>query len=72
MESISSYRRKFREGFVNGIGFSFGATVGFAIISTLLVLLFQILGGLPLIGTFVADIVTYTQASLVERTPILK
>lgn len=58
----------FKKGWIGGLGWSFGVTLGFVIISTLLVIFFNILGGLPLIGTFVADIVQTTQQQLKTRS----
>jgi hypothetical protein len=60
--------QKFKEGFVSGIGWSFGATIGFVIISTLIVFILNILGGLPIVGNFVADIVEETQLQLERRS----
>jgi len=42
--------RDFREGFVHGVGWSFGVSIGFVLVSTLLVVVFNTLGGLPLAG----------------------
>ena len=60
----------FKQGFISGIGWSFGVTVGFVIISSIIVVILQGLGGLPLIGSFIANIVQETQAQLLIRTPI--
>jgi hypothetical protein len=61
----------FKDGFFRGIGWAFGVTVGFVIVSTLLVVLLRSLGGLPLIGQFLATIVESTNESLIKRTPII-
>lgn len=63
--------QKIKDGFIRGIGWSFGITIGFAIISTLLVLFLRSLGGVPLVGTWLADIVQATNQELVQRSPIL-
>lgn len=63
--------QKLKDGFIRGIGWSFGATIGFAIISTLLVILLRSLGGVPLVGTWVADVVQATNQELLQRSPIL-
>jgi len=62
--------RDFREGFVHGVGWSFGVSVGFVLVSTLLVILFNALGTLPVIGDGIASIVAATQESLLRRTII--
>jgi hypothetical protein len=60
-----------RDGFIRGIGWAFGVTLGFVIVSTLLVFIFKALGGLPLIGIWIASIVEATQAQLLKRTPFI-
>lgn len=62
--------KDFREGFVHGMGWSFGVSVGFVLVSTLLVILFNTLGTLPVIGDGVASIVAATQDSLSTRSVI--
>lgn len=61
----------FKEGFFGGLGWAFGVTVGFVLVSTILVIVLRSLGGLPLIGGFIASIVESTNASLINRTPII-
>ena len=59
-----SNTERFKRGFITGIGTAFGATVGFAIVSTVIIFILQHLGGLPLIGSWIANIVKYTQNAL--------
>ena len=59
-----------KRGFYSGIGWAFGVTVGFVIVSTIIVMILQNLGGLPLIGSWIANIVEETQAQLTRRTPV--
>lgn len=61
----------FKKGVVTGLGWTFGATIGFTIISGVLIILLRQLGGLPLVGDFLAAIVDATQESLLKRTPII-
>ncbi len=65
------YNELLKEGFIAGIGWAFGVTIGFVLVSTILVLVFRTLGGLPLIGSWIADIVQETQIQLLKRTPII-
>jgi hypothetical protein len=65
------YNELLKEGLVAGIGWAFGVTIGFVIISILLAILLQALGGLPLIGNWFASIVEATQSQLLKRTPII-
>ncbi len=60
----------FKEGFFAGVGWAFGVTVGFVLISTIIVFILQQLGGLPLIGGWIATLVEETQVQLVKRTPV--
>lgn len=58
-----------KEGIYSGIGWAVGATLGFAIVSTIVVFAFNMLGGLPLIGEFAANVVKETQVQLGARNP---
>lgn len=60
-------RELFRRGFIAGIGWAIGATLGVVIVSTFVVSLLNLLGGLPLIGSFIASIVEETQNQLIFR-----
>lgn len=58
----------FKDGFVHGLGWSFGVTIGFVLVSTLLVLFLQTIGGLPFLGDRIAEIVQATEQSLSKRS----
>ncbi len=58
----------FKDGFVHGLGWSFGVTIGFVLVSTLLVFALQTLGGLPFLGDRIAEIVHATEDSLSKRS----
>jgi len=60
----------FKRGFVSGIGWAVGVTIGFVIISSLLIFILQRAGGLPLIGDFLASLVEATLNQLYKRTPL--
>lgn len=64
------YARLLKEGFLRGMAWSFGATTGFIIISTVAVLILRRLGGLPFVGNFIASIVESTIEQLTKSTPI--
>jgi len=66
------YNELLKEGFFAGLGWAFGVTIGFVILSTLLVLFLKFLGGLPLIGNWIADIIEVTQEQLIRRTPLIR
>jgi hypothetical protein len=65
-----NYFRLLKKGIVRGIGWAFGATLGFAIVSTVLVFVLRQAGGLPLVGGFIATIVDATLDQLIQRTPL--
>ena len=63
---------KLKDGFISGMGWAFGVTIGFVLISTVLVLLLHLLGGVPVVGKWIADIVTETQIQLSRRTILVR
>jgi hypothetical protein len=65
-----NYWAIFKKGIIRGLGWAFGATLGFAIVSTILIFILRRAGGLPLVGSFVASIVNATLEQLVKRSPI--
>ena len=62
-----SLNRIFIQGFVAGIGWGLGATIGAVILFGVLSWVFSLLGGLPLIGNFFADIIAATKDALELR-----
>ncbi|KKT34645.1 MAG: hypothetical protein UW23_C0032G0007 [Candidatus Collierbacteria bacterium GW2011_GWA1_44_12] len=66
-----SIGRVIRNGFVSGVSWSFGATVGFVLVSIILAFVLQELGGLPFVGSFFASIVEATVEQLTRRTPVI-
>ena len=71
IHETSSKRELLKRGFYSGVGWAFGATMGFAIVSTVLVFFLNRLGGIPLIGSWIASIVEATLIQLSQRTPII-
>ena len=65
-----NYPELLKKGVIRGIGWAFGATIGFAIVSTILVFVLRQAGGLPLVGSFIATIVDATLEQLINRSPI--
>ncbi len=61
----------FKDGIMIGIGWAIGVTIGFVLISTILVFVLRNLGGLPLVGHFIASIVEATQEQVIKRTPFI-
>ena len=62
----------FRRGVIAGFGWSLGVTVGFVVISTVVLTIFNTLGGLPIIGSFIAGIVEETQNQIFLRNPLYR
>ena len=56
-----------KEGIVKGIFWSIGVTIGFAIVSTFIVAILSQVDTVPVIGNFVAQVVTQTEKSLGSR-----
>jgi hypothetical protein len=54
----------FIKGFFSGLGWMFGATVGFALLLTFLSLLLGWAGGLPIVGNLIANIIEVTNRAL--------
>ena len=60
----------FKEGFVAGLGWAAGVTIGFVVVSSLVVFLLNQLGGIPFMGGWIAEIVDETQQQLLKRSPL--
>ncbi len=58
-----------KEGVWGGVGWAVGVTLGFAFVSFILVFVLGSLGGIPLVGGFLAQIVDATTTQLTVRTP---
>jgi len=61
------YSRMFFKSFLSGIFWAMGATIGFALLLTLLSFVLKWLGGLPLVGQFFANLVEVTNKALEAR-----
>lgn len=59
--------RTLKKGFVRGTGWALGATFGFAIIVAVLGFLLQVLGGLPVVGNWFAQIIEATNKAIEAR-----
>lgn len=68
---VPQYRVLLKEGLVAGLGWAFGVTIGFVLVSSLLVITFKTLGGVPVVGVFIADVVESTQEQLLKRSIIM-
>jgi len=56
-----------RKGIVGGIFWSIGVTIGFAIVSAVLIGILSNINTLPIIGNFLADVIEQTQKNLESR-----
>jgi len=52
------------KGFLAGLGWMIGATIGFALLITLLSLVLGWAGGLPIFGNFLASVIEATNKAL--------
>jgi hypothetical protein len=64
VEKNNPLQKVFLSGFVGGIGWSLGITVGFSILVFIITQILSILGGLPLVGMWIADVVKATEEAL--------
>jgi len=55
---------------VAGIGWAFGVTIGFVVMSSFLIVFLRSFEGLPIVGSWIADVVEVTIEQL-ERRSIL-
>ena len=69
-EVQTGYRKLFSQGIIAGIGWAIGVTIGFVLISSVFVFVLKSLGGVPVIGTWTADIVEATLEQLEKRSII--
>ena len=72
MSKKDSYWVVFKHSIVSGIGWSLGVTIGFLLLSSVIVYGLRQLGGLPLVGTWIANVVEVTQSQLESRTPVFR
>ena len=69
MKEKHSYLDKLKDGLIRGIGWSLGVTIGFVLISLVVAFALSKLGGLPVIGEWIASFVKITQDSLKDQAP---
>ena len=62
----------FLKGFLGGLGWAVGATLGFAIFVAVLSMILNLLGGMPFIGSVLANIIHFTNEALKTRVTITK
>jgi len=63
-------RKTILHGFVGGIAWAVGASIGLTILVGIISYILRLLGGLPFIGEIVGKIVQYTQEYLNTTTSI--
>lgn len=68
----SKYCQLFLKNFLRGLFWAIGATIGFGLFITLLGIILNWLGGLPLIGNFFAAVIEFTNEALELRKTIPK
>lgn len=63
-EAVKATRKElFISNFVGGIAWTLGATIGGAVILTILSLIFKNINLVPIVGSFVADIIKFIQTN---------
>jgi len=62
-----SIKITFLKGFLSGLGWMIGATIGFALLLTFLTIVINWAGGLPVVGEILANIIEATNRALEAR-----
>jgi hypothetical protein len=65
-------RSIFIKNFIAGLGWMTGATLGFALLLTILGIVFSWLGGLPFIGEFIANLIDLTNKALETKRTLVR
>lgn len=63
---------QFLKGFLGGLGWAIGATLGFAIFVTVLSMVLNLLGGVPFLGNLLADIIHFTNEALKTKVTLTR
>jgi len=67
-EQVSSSRKRiFLNNFIGGIAWALGATIGLALIVTILALILKNVNFIPIVGDFVAKVIQF----VIEKSPNL-
>ena len=62
----------FLKGFLSGLGWAIGATLGFAIFVAVVSMTLNLLGGVPYLGNLFANIIHFTSEALKTRVTVTK
>jgi hypothetical protein len=62
----------FLKGFLGGLGWTVGATLGFAIFVAVVSMILNLLGGLPVVGNFLANIIHFTSEALKTKVTVTR
>jgi hypothetical protein len=71
-EAKEPKRTIFFKNFIAGLGWMTGVTVGFTILVAAVRFLFNWIGGLPLVGEWLAEIITWTNKALEAREVFIR
>lgn len=63
---------QFFKGFLGGLGWAVGATLGFAIFVAALTMILNLLGGVPFLGSLLANIIHFTNEALKTKVTLTK
>ncbi len=69
MAAIKDKVGSFKDGLIHGIGWAFGVTLGFLIISSILWFVASYLVGIPYIGEKIGNLVESTTESIYTKRP---
>jgi len=63
MTAIKDKVSSFKDGLIHGMGWAFGVTIGFLILSAVLLFVANSLGGIPIIGDAVRGLIQTTTST---------
>ncbi len=64
IEVNQSTRKHFITGFLGGVGWAFGATIGTAVVAYIISILIRRVDIVPIFGQFIADVIKAAQQNL--------
>lgn len=71
MAAIKDKVNSFKDGLIHGMGWAFGVTIGFLIISAILWFILNRLGGIPFVNDIIRPLIEATTESTYTRTPVI-
>ena len=71
MTAIKDKVGSFKDGLIHGVGWAFGVTLGFILVSALIWFIVNRLGGIPFVANQLAPLLESASESTYTRTPTI-